>query len=125
LLCVQGAYINLTADSDLLGVARPYADALLAELPDKPPKSLVGGDPWSQMLPRANEAILVPTQVNYVAKAANLYDAGYELHGSVFVIEKQLGMTHIWDRVRVMGGAYGGFCSFDPLTGQFSFASYR
>jgi hypothetical protein len=77
------------------------------------------------MLPRANEAILVPTQVNYVAKAANLYDAGYQLHGSVFVIEKQLGMTHIWDRVRVMGGAYGGFCSFDPVTGLFSYASYR
>lgn len=64
-------------------------------------------------------------QVNYVGKSVNLYDAGYELHGSLYVIEKHLGMTHIWDRVRVMGGAYGGFCSFDPFSGNFSFASYR
>lgn len=65
-------------------------------------------------------------QVNYVGKAANLYeDAGFELHGSVHVIGKHLGMTHIWDRVRVMGGAYGGFCSFDSHSGLFTFLSYR
>ena len=65
-------------------------------------------------------------QVNYVGKAANLYeDAGYTLHGSAYVINKHLGMTHIWDRVRVMGGAYGGFCSFDSHSGLFQFLSYR
>ena len=64
--------------------------------------------------------------MNYVGKAANLYeDAGYKLHGSAYVINKSLGMTHVWDRVRVMGGAYGGFCSFDSHSGLFQFGSYR
>ena len=67
-----------------------------------------------------------PVQVNYVGKAINLYeDAGYDLKGSAYVINKHLGMTHVWDRVRVVGGAYGGFCSFDSHSGQYTFLSYR
>ena len=65
-------------------------------------------------------------QVNYVGKGGNLYtDAGYKLSGSAYVIEKYLGNTWLWDRVRVSGGAYGGFCSFDPQSGAFNFLSYR
>ena len=68
----------------------------------------------------------VRVQVNYVGKAANLYeDAGYELSGAAYVINKHLGATWLWDRVRVSGGAYGGFCDFDPHSGMFSFLSYR
>ena len=61
-----------------------------------------------------------------MGKAGNLYeDAGYELSGSSYVIDKYLGTTWLWDRVRVVGGAYGGFCSFDPQSGLFSYLSYR
>ena len=65
-------------------------------------------------------------QVNYVGKAANLYeDAGYKLSGSSYVINKLLGTTWLWDRVRVSGGAYGGFSDFDSHNGMFTFLSYR
>lgn len=61
-----------------------------------------------------------------MGKGGNLYtDAGYKLNGSAYVIEKYLGNTWLWDRVRVVGGAYGGFCSFDPQSGGFNFLSYR
>jgi Zn-dependent M16 (insulinase) family peptidase len=56
-------------------------------------------------------------QVNYVGKAGNIYDAGYELDGSAYVISKVIGTTWLWDRVRVSGGAYGGFCDFDSHSG--------
>merc|ERR1712066_39335 len=62
---------------------------------------------------------------NYVGKGGNLYAAGYELHGSSLVISKFLGTTYLWDNVRVSGGAYGGFCQFDPRSGDFKFLSYR
>lgn len=40
-------------------------------------------------------------QVNYVGKAGNLYtDAGYKLSGSSYVVEKYLGTTWLWDKVR-------------------------
>jgi Zn-dependent M16 (insulinase) family peptidase len=65
-------------------------------------------------------------QVNYVGKAANLYaDAGYKLSGAAYVIEKYLGTSWLWDKVRVVGGAYGGFCSFDSHSGMFTYLSYR
>ena len=70
--------------------------------------------------------ISLAVQVNYVGKAANLYeDAGYKLHGSSYVINKYLGTTWLWDRVRVSGGAYGGFSDFDSHSGMFTYLSYR
>lgn len=64
--------------------------------------------------------------MNYVGKAVNLYaDAGYQLSGSAYVVNKALGTTWLWDRVRVSGGAYGGFSDFDTHSGMFSFLSYR
>ena len=39
-----------------------------------------------------------------MGKSANLYaDAGYSLKGSAYVVEKYLGTTWLWDRVRVVG----------------------
>lgn len=164
---------------------------------------------WGAPAARVNEALLVPTQVNYVCKAANLYeDAGYEvrgyevgvrrwrlggggararagerrgrwqvwdgaacgvaaalaarppqkdgrqvlsgprpaltpaltpshhrrpapwprprqLSGSSYVIGKSLSTSWLWDRVRVSGGAYGGYCDFDTHSGMFTYSSYR
>ena len=70
--------------------------------------------------------LMAHAQVNYVGKAANLYqDAGYQLSGSAYVVNKHLGTTWLWDRVRVSGGAYGGFSDFDTHSGMFSYLSYR
>jgi len=33
--------------------------------------------------------------------------------------------AHTHTQVRVVGGAYGGFCSFDPHSGNFAYLSYR
>ena len=61
-----------------------------------------------------------------MGKSVNLYeDAGYKLHGSAYVINQLLGTSWLWDRVRVSGGAYGGFSSFDSHSGLFTFLSYR
>ena len=54
-----------------------------------------------------------------MGKAANLYeDAGYKLSGASYVVNKFLGTTWLWDRVRVVGGAYGGFSDFDSHSGK-------
>jgi hypothetical protein len=122
LLQRRGALVNMTGDERTLAAAQLYLPAFLEALPAR------GADDaaWFGLLPAQNEALLVPTQVNYVCKAANLYeDAGYELSGSSYVINKVLGTTWLWDRVRVSGGAYGGFCDFDTHSGMFTYSSYR
>ncbi|KAH0733472.1 hypothetical protein KY289_004660 [Solanum tuberosum] len=122
LLSKNGCLINLTADGKNLNDAEKHISKFLDLLPST---SLVESAAWNAQLSRSNEAFVVPTQVNYVGKAANLYEAGYELKGSAYVISNYISNTWLWDRVRVSGGAYGGFCSFDSHSGVFSFLSYR
>ena len=58
--CVQGAYVNMTADAALLEASRPHVDELLAALPAD---AAASGEPWATTLARTSEALLVPTQV--------------------------------------------------------------
>jgi len=117
----QGALLNITADEKTMAATDNVMQSFLSSMPEK------GGDlqTWSGMLPAVNEGLVVPTQVNYVGKGADLYKAGYELNGTAYVISKHLGTTWLWDRVRVVGGAYGGFCDFDSHSGMFRYLSYR
>lgn len=122
LLQRSGAVVNLTADDRTLTAASAQVADFLSTLPS----TSAPAASWSGLLPRINEALTVTTQVNYVGKAANLYeDAGYQLSGATYVVEKYLGTSWLWDRVRVVGGAYGGFCSFDSHSGMFQYLSYR
>jgi len=114
--------LNITADPDNVPAARSALEAFAAALPDGADVKSVALKP---SLGRRAEGIVVPTQVNYVGKGGNLYASGYELSGSSLVISKFLGTTYLWDRVRVSGGAYGGFCQFDPRSGDFKYLSYR
>ena len=95
----------------------PHIESFVKALPKE-----TGADEikWSSILPVRNEALVLPTQVNYVGKAANLNKSGYKYNGTALVIHKLLGTTWLWDRVRVSGGAYGAFSSFDSQSGWFS-----
>jgi len=80
---------------------------------------------WSPERPADFEGMTVPSQVNYVAKGVNIFEGGYRFHGSSLVICRYLRNAWLWDRIRVQGGAYGGFCLFNRLSGVLSFVSYR
>lgn len=45
--------------------------------------------------------------------------------GGAEVVANQLRTGYLWERVRVQGGAYGGFCSLSSSSGVLSFTSYR
>eukprot|EP01018_Ginkgo_biloba_P006178 Gb_04858 [translate_table: standard] len=118
----KGVLVNLTADEKNLSLAEQHVAGLLNALPED---NILDFPSWAYRLSPVNEAFIIPTQVNYVGKAANLFETGYELNGSAYVISKYIGNTWLWDRVRVSGGAYGGFCDFDSHSGVFSYLSYR
>lgn len=123
----EGALVNVTLDADRSKPVVALLENLCQDLPSNP----VAKADWAaqgvgEQSPFADaEALLVPAQVNYVGKAANLYDFGYEYHGSCNVIMKHLRMAYLWDRVRVQGGAYGAFCAFDRMSGVLTQVSYR
>ncbi|HXF86494.1 MAG TPA: insulinase family protein [Anaerolineales bacterium] len=71
------------------------------------------------------EGLSIPAQVNYVGKAANLYDLGYKYDGSAEVVIGYLRTSYLWEKIRVQGGAYGAFAVFDDASGYFAYLSYR
>ncbi len=112
---------NVTLDASAWNSFRPQLASLIEALPAlkaAPAK-------WQTAAAAKNEGLTIPAQVNYVGKGANLYKLGYEPDGSVNVINNYLGTTWLWEKVRVQGGAYGGFSQFDPTSGTFTFLSYR
>ncbi len=112
---------NITIDSQNWGIIKPKLQAFLTEFPMRDYQN----EKWGRNLDSFNEGFTLPTQVNYVGKGANLYQLGYDYHGSINVITSYMRNTWLWEKVRVQGGAYGGFSTFDRLSGIFTFLSYR
>ena len=130
--------INLTGDDQILQDAKQPVDSFLHKLTNAvnkvdakstDDKGMV--QDWlalqhnEQQKQLNGEGISVPTQVNYVVKGGRMFQPGETVRGSHAVVARYLGTGYLWDTVRVMGGAYGGFGRFSPYTGNFVFASYR
>jgi hypothetical protein len=73
---------------------------------------------------QCNEGLMTAGKVQYVVKGANFRKLGYSYHGSLKVLETILRYDYLWTRVRVQGGAYGGFAKFER-NGNMVFGSYR
>ena len=112
---------NVTLDAANWSAFRPRLETFLTALP-----SGDGRLSAFDVGPSAGfEGLTIPSQVNYVGKGADLYALGYRLHGSSLVIKNYLGMTWLWEKIRMQGGAYGAFSMFDAQSGIFNFVSYR
>jgi presequence protease len=125
ILVRRGAMLcNVTLDAENWTAVQPRLADFLARLPEDP---AAGAEvvAWSPGYNTQPEALTIPANVNYVGKGASLFDLGYQRHGSTEVISHYLRSTWLWERVRVQGGAYGGFCVFDPQSGTFGYLSYR
>uniref|UniRef100_A0A7S2FA16 Peptidase M16C associated domain-containing protein n=1 Tax=Octactis speculum TaxID=3111310 RepID=A0A7S2FA16_9STRA len=115
--------INLSGDAATLKTIEPSLQSFLEGMPTSETSLLTTSLPdFSQS---GNEGYVVPTQVNYVGKGGRIFDIGEKISGSSSVVARSLRTGYLWDTVRVMGGAYGGMCSFSALRGTFTFLSYR
>ncbi|MCB9456977.1 MAG: insulinase family protein [Anaerolineaceae bacterium] len=113
--------VNVTYEDHLWSGLQPQLDSFLTAIPVHP----VTPVRWMPGTLPVNEGLTVPTQVNYVSKGANLYDLGYKLHGSHLAILRYLNTTYMWEKVRVQGGAYGGSCGFDHVSGTAVYLSWQ
>jgi Zn-dependent M16 (insulinase) family peptidase len=136
--CRNGMALDITGDKSVLATIQPSVERFLRELPGDatPNKSFdpyEDDHPWVEAIkeemtkhtPVKDEGFVVPTQVSYVGKCGLLYETGERIPGSAAVVSRFLRTGYLWDYVRVIGGAYGGFCTFSPFSGFFSFLSYR
>ncbi len=74
---------------------------------------------------KKNEAILIPSQVQYMAMAGNLGFDGMAYHGAMQVVKTAVNVDWLYQQIRVKGGAYGCGCAFDGDSNNVRFSSYR
>ncbi|MGD8822588.1 MAG: insulinase family protein [Anaerolineales bacterium] len=113
--------VNVTVD----GSDWPDFQSQLKDFLEKLPQMEVSRQEWAPDYNHANLGLTAPSQVNFVGLSHDLYQAGYTYTASSAVANRYLGTTYLWEKVRVQGGAYGGFGTFSRLSGVYSFLSYR
>jgi Predicted Zn-dependent peptidases, insulinase-like len=138
--CRSGMILDITGDKAVMDAIKPSVEEFLKSLPgdangEKLQDFYNTEHPWAtkakeemaSIAPLKDEGFVVPTQVSYVGKGGLLFEEGEKVHGSSAVVSRYLRTGYLWDHVRVIGGAYGGFCTFNPMGGDgvFTFLSYR
>lgn len=113
--------LNLTADAEGLDRLGKAAQGLLERLPGGGP---VGTTSIPDLQSR-HTGVAIPAQVCYVAKVMKAPTYTDPLAASLFVLSRQLSSGYLYKHIRVQGGAYGGMCQYDPMSGLFAFLSYR
>jgi len=113
--------VNATAGAGDWDSIQPTVEEFLDALPSLPFQRKL----WSPKPIADFEGMTLPAQVNYVGKGVNLYAQGYRYHGATHVITRYLRNAWLWEKIRLQGGAYGAFCSFDKHSGALTFVSYR
>jgi Zn-dependent M16 (insulinase) family peptidase len=115
-------YLNLTADGEGLSLLTGAAAELVRRLPSH-------GNMGNQSIPAdmfpSHFGISIPAQVAYVAMALPAPTYADSLSAPLFILSRQLSSGYLYRLVRVHGGAYGGMSQYDPMSGIFSFLSYR
>lgn len=79
---------------------------------------------WKFDFNKKNEGLMSASKVQYVIKGYDFKKLGYEWTGKMRVLNQILSREWLQTQVRVLGGAYGGFCGFSA-SGNSYFASYR
>jgi Zn-dependent M16 (insulinase) family peptidase len=79
---------------------------------------------WNFNPGKKNEGIETASEVQYVMEGYDFKKLGYTWNGKMRVLSQILSTDWLQTRIRVIGGAYGGYSSVSP-DGSFTFNSYR
>lgn len=132
LLVLDNLVVNVTADRETLRSSEESIAHVVQSLPERGTPHARAGS-WieaaqSACSAEANrpaiETLELPTQVNSVGMILPL-ERLESVAGGTLVATKYLDVAYLWEQVRVMGGAYGGYSSLDLASGLFILLSYR
>ena len=116
----NGLIVSVTAPEELYKNFRPHLSKLLKSMTIDEFKR----ENYSFPCKPKNEGLYSQSRVQYVGKGANFIELGYDYSGILNVLETILRYEYFWTKIRVQGGAYGAFASFNR-TGNLFFGSYR
>ncbi|HBC96897.1 MAG TPA: peptidase M16 [Clostridium sp.] len=112
--------LNVTCDKNDYDNFESSAGKLLSEFKNNGVSKI----PYKFDLKAKNEGLMTSSKIQYVAKAYNYIELGYSYSGCLQVLKSIANYEYLWNQVRVQGGAYGSFASFQR-NGNMFFTSYR
>lgn len=113
--------VNVTLDRMTWDGFRPMLDALITQIP----AAGAVRHTWPLAEQPDAEALVVPAQVNFVAKAVDLQALGFKGSGAVATVMRTLNFGYMYPRIRLQGGAYGGAARYNPFNGVLTYLSWR
>lgn len=93
--------LSLSGDEETINALKKITEKL--DLREDEVKRLLSIDKTKS----TNDALVIPSLVNYNAKGINLEDLGIKKTGKLNVLQHILNYDYLWPEIRVKGGAYG------------------
>jgi presequence protease len=115
--------LGATGDPELLSALRPGAESIAAALPRGEAAAPEAAAPEAAL--GGSTGVAIGAQVNYVAKVLPLPNLLHPDAGALELLCGILSENYLYEKLRVQGGAYGGFSSYNPRNGTLSMMSYR
>lgn len=97
--------ISLACDADI----KEQVLSKLAELIEKLPDQKQEYQSYHFELTAKNEGFMTAGGVQFVSKGQKFEDSNMDYNGSMLVLKSIISMDYLWNRIRVLGGAYGAF----------------
>ena len=122
---------RISAEEGAVDAAREGLEAFLNGVSAGGSAAAAGDEPTIASAMAAFEAgsartfLAVPTQTNYAAATLPTVPYVHEDAPALYMLAQALSTCYLHREIREKGGAYGGGCSASPLSGNFSFTSYR
>ena len=132
---------NITADADFIPSAASMINSFLERLPaasEEFESSEESQTPGEAAVPESSdedapglsgpgreEALIVPSSVNFVAAVLPGARIDSPDHPLQLLLSQILKTTFLWERIRMRGGAYGAGAFTNGLESVFGFSSYR
>lgn len=74
---------------------------------------------------KIKRALVIPSEVSYNAKTFNLKESNFEYDGALQILAHIVRYDYLWNKVRVLGGAYGCTMQVSNVTKEITLGSFR
>lgn len=74
---------------------------------------------------KIKRALVIPSEVSYNAKTFNLKESDFEYDGALQILAHIVRYDYLWNKVRVLGGAYGCTMQVSNVTKEITLGSFR
>ena len=112
--------LGVTCNDEDMNLFTGSCEQLVNALPDNKVEKVS----WNFAPKSKNEAFMTASKVQYVVKGFDYRQLGFDWSGKMRVLSQILSTDWLQTRIRVIGGAYGGWAAIDR-SGLMYFASYR